>query len=281
MLDSPPHIVGHFGMDGFITVKEADHGVEMGCSSKRLDGNFDWPPKYMKFILHCQSSDKNKTSTLLAFSDHLRLGRIRLQENPMTESPIADLGFDPYIQLPSYEEFAKILRKRKICLKALLLDQKFAAGVGNWVADEILYHAKIHPGTSTAVLDDNDIKDLREAMKYVINTSVECKANYKGMPDHWLVAHRWGTKGDRVNNRQGKLLDGSTIKWGTFGGRTSAFVPTVQKIRKAPPKKTKQESPATGQEINKLPKPKPKSKAIKREASPEIHSTARRSKRKR
>lgn len=37
------------------------------------------------------------------------------------------------------QEFYSKLKRRKAPIKAVLLDQSFAAGVGNWVADEVLY----------------------------------------------------------------------------------------------------------------------------------------------
>ena len=50
----------------------------------------------------------------------------------------------PY--MPSLAAMRAILARRKrAVLKALLLDQKFAAGVGNWIADEVLYQARIDP----------------------------------------------------------------------------------------------------------------------------------------
>ena len=38
-----------------------------------------------------------------------------------------------------------LIRKSNKHIKAILLDQKIAAGIGNYLADEILFDAKIHP----------------------------------------------------------------------------------------------------------------------------------------
>jgi len=74
-----------------------------------------------------------------------RLGRIRLCKSPRTEPPISELGFDPILSMPSLDEFPSMVRRSWSCpINALLLDQSFSAGVGNWVADEILYNARIH-----------------------------------------------------------------------------------------------------------------------------------------
>jgi formamidopyrimidine-DNA glycosylase len=48
--------------------------------------------------------------------------------------PLNELGFDPILKMPDFEWFAETVNKRKVPIKALLLDQTFSAGVGNWVA---------------------------------------------------------------------------------------------------------------------------------------------------
>lgn len=70
----------------------------------------------------------------LAFLDVRRLGRIRLCTDPLNEPPISKLGFDPILSMPNLKDFAPLVLKRKAPIKAVLLDQSFNAGVGNWVA---------------------------------------------------------------------------------------------------------------------------------------------------
>jgi formamidopyrimidine-DNA glycosylase len=70
----------------------------------------------------------------MAFCDARRLGRIRLCDSPLKEPPISELGFDPMLCMPPYEVFKALVVKRSCPIKALLLDQSFSAGVGNWVA---------------------------------------------------------------------------------------------------------------------------------------------------
>lgn len=71
---------------------------------------------------------------MVAFVDPRRLGRIRLCKDPMREPPISLLGFDPLLNMATLEEFSANILKRSCPIKALLLDQSFSAGVGNWVA---------------------------------------------------------------------------------------------------------------------------------------------------
>lgn len=86
-----------------------------------------------QFILHIKGP-RDPETTQVAFLDARRLGRIRLCASPLTEPPISALGFDPILGMPSADDFKKGVRKRSCPVKALLLDQSFSAGVGNWVA---------------------------------------------------------------------------------------------------------------------------------------------------
>lgn len=93
----------------------------------------------LKFILHIgpasSDSDENENEvTEVAFLDVRRLGRIRLCKSPLAEPPISNMGFDPILSMPEFEDFSRGVLKRACPIKALLLDQSFSAGVGNWVA---------------------------------------------------------------------------------------------------------------------------------------------------
>lgn len=83
---------------------------------------------------------KNGRITEVAFRDARRLGRVRLCSSPHDEPPISELGFDPLLSMPTFSEFSTLLQKRRgIAVKALLLDQTFSAGVGNWIAGANFY----------------------------------------------------------------------------------------------------------------------------------------------
>lgn len=73
----------------------------------------------------------------LAFIDPRRLARLRLLPNPvLSHPPLSELGFDPVLDHPTFEEFKALIGKKKGTVKGVIMDQSFSAGVGNWVADE-------------------------------------------------------------------------------------------------------------------------------------------------
>lgn len=104
-------------------------------------------------MLHLKGDDDDE-ETQVAFLDARRLGRIRLCKSPLTEPPISTLGFDPILSMPDLADFKKGVLKRSAPIKALLLDQSFSAGVGNWVAGTSVLVAapQPHPPSAPTVL---------------------------------------------------------------------------------------------------------------------------------
>ncbi|KIK70388.1 hypothetical protein GYMLUDRAFT_234860 [Collybiopsis luxurians FD-317 M1] len=221
------HPVMHFGMTGMLQVKGeiATYYKETPKSASTA-----WPPRFMKFIIHVQDETTDETVEI-AFLDARRLGRIRLRNDPAKESPISELGFDPILSMPALDVFQPLVQKRSCPIKALLLDQSFSAGVGNWVADEILYHARVHPEQRCNTLTENQIQNLHHHTKLVCETAVSVDADDTKFPDNWLFKHRWG-KGKKAKAASLKLPSGepATIKWLTVGGRTSAYVAELQQL---------------------------------------------------
>jgi formamidopyrimidine-DNA glycosylase len=213
-LDSGPCVCLHFGMTGAIRTP-GDDPLHLETAAKSVDHT--WPPRFCK--LHVTLDD----GTRLAFVNSRRLGRIRLREDPRAEPPVSKLGFDPLLNLPDKAEFARLVKRRKISIKALLLDQKFAAGVGNWIADEVLYQARVRPRRRTDRLRLYEIEALRVALDEVVRVAVEVDARKDAFPAEWLFHRRWGKQKDATTH------DGEPIRHDDIAGRTTAWVPTVQR----------------------------------------------------
>jgi formamidopyrimidine-DNA glycosylase len=113
-------------------------------------------------------------------------------------------------------------RARVAPVKALLLDQSFAAGVGNWIADEVLYQARIAPRRPVRSLTDAELDRLRARLRVVVGTAVRLGADGDRFPRTWLFHRRW-------DRRPGITVRGDPIRWETIAGRTTAWVPTVQR----------------------------------------------------
>lgn len=159
----------------------------------------------------------------LVFRDPRRFGRIRLQQDPPSEPPIALLGFDPLLEPPTNRELRLALSRRRGPLKAVLLDQTLFAGVGNWVADEVLYQARLSPLRRAVSLTPAEVSRLRAALLRVVRTAVAANADSDRFPRNWLFHARWGRARDAVTARR------EAVRHLTVGGRTTAWVPGRQR----------------------------------------------------
>ena len=212
-LEAPPHPLFHFGMSGgFKTPSSTPLQLKSG---PREDVSV-WPPRFLKIRLHMDDGGE------LAMTDGRRLGRILLREDPEHEPPVAKLGFDPLLAMPTPKRFCELLRGRGSILKSLLLDQSFAAGVGNWIADEVLFQAGIDPRRRASSLTDAEARRLRTRLGAIVKRAVEANADNSLYPRTWLFHRRWGKQGDARTTR------GEPIEHVTIGGRTTAWVPARQ-----------------------------------------------------
>ncbi|NLX05275.1 MAG: hypothetical protein GXY33_09035 [Phycisphaerae bacterium] len=152
-----------------------------------------------------------------------RLGRIRLRHDPPAEPPISRLGFDPLADRLSPSRFAAMLTRRNATIKAVLLDQSFIAGVGNWIADEVLYQARIAPARIASGLTPQEVSRIFSKLRSIIRKAVELDADNERFPRTWLFHHRWGKNAEARTHRGEKIIHQ------TIGGRTTAWVPARQK----------------------------------------------------
>ncbi|KAB8339338.1 hypothetical protein FH972_022271 [Carpinus fangiana] len=245
-IEKPPHLLLHLGMTGWIKFKgdESADYQQMSKNAKTDEDTLkddengdpaqsvltpaeDWPPRFWKFILKMEDGRE------AAFVDPRRLGRVRLIDAPASQmrntSPLKENGPDPVIDadMITPEWFKNTLQSKKVPVKSLLLDQAVLSGVGNWVADETLYHARIHPETYCNTLAEKETTQLREALLDVCKTACDVLGDSSRFPTDWLMIHRWS----KAKNGKGstKLPNGETLSFVTVGGRTSAFVAQRQK----------------------------------------------------
>ena len=225
IMSSPPHPVMHFGMSGWLKYK---HEHSYYYRAKDEDEPEEWPPKYWKFQLETKEDPKIQA----AFVDLRRFARIRLVDCKAAEirnvSPLVENGPDPVIDkdIVTVDWLKEKCNSKKVPIKAMLLDQANISGIGNWVGDEIMYNAKMHPEQYANTLSDEEIKTLHKSIHYVCGTAVDLLADSEQFPEEWLFKHRWG-KGKKDASKT--LPNGEKIQFLTVGGRTSAVIPSIQK----------------------------------------------------
>jgi formamidopyrimidine-DNA glycosylase len=106
----------------------------------------------------------------LVFTDARKFGRIWLAQDP---AEVLDaLGPEPLDWNFDASRLAGQLRRRRVAVKALLLDQAVVAGIGNIYADEALFLAGIHPLRPGTSLSDDEIERLHAAIRQVLREAI-------------------------------------------------------------------------------------------------------------
>jgi formamidopyrimidine-DNA glycosylase len=196
----------HLGMTGEFTVQPA---------------NFV-PRKHDHLVL----TQKNQT---LVFSDHRMFGRVQFHigsEAPAWWTSIAPPISSRAFTLTAVTEFLR--RRARTPIKAVLLMQERFPGVGNWMADEILWRAALHPRRLAGSLDAKEIQALHRETRWVAHRALEIigAASGEKLPDPpktWLFRHRWADGGRCPKT-------GAPLVREDIGGRTTCWSPGRQKL---------------------------------------------------
>src|SRR5213080_4621143 len=155
----------------------------------------------------------------LAFEDQRKFGEIGLVKD--VDEFLKKRGLGPDALDISLSQFQEIFVNHRGAVKAILLNQKLIAGIGNIYADEILFRARIHPATQVSALKEKTVAKLFRAARDIWKKAIDDKADMDRMPKSWLLPRRG--KG-RKCPRCGRKLRSARI-----GGRTAWFCAHCQK----------------------------------------------------
>jgi len=144
----------------------------------------------------------------LLLVDPRRLGRVRL------DPPVEKLG--PDAATITADAFTRAVTGGSAPVKARLLEQHRIAGIGNLLADEILWQARVHPGRPGDEITEPEVKRLFRATRAAVRSALRDG----GVHTLTLIAHR------RPDGRCPR--DGTPMTHGTFGGRTTWWCPRDQ-----------------------------------------------------
>lgn len=103
---------------------------------------------------------------VLSFCDPRRFGtgELALGGDALDDFLDERLGVEPLGPEFTTEHLFLQTRKRRTSIKALLLDQRRVAGVGNIYANEALFRARIHPLRTAGALKRSQVAALRDAV---------------------------------------------------------------------------------------------------------------------
>src|SRR5438477_9809035 len=110
----------------------------------------------------------------LVFSDPRQFGRVRFHIGSGTPDWWAGLPVPLLSRQFTLELMKGILsRHRKLSLKAALLSQGGFPGLGNWMADEILWRARLHPSMHAVQLGSEQLKKLWRIVRFVCHGAMK------------------------------------------------------------------------------------------------------------
>lgn len=109
----------------------------------------------------------------LRYADLRKFGRLHyLPAGDPLPAPLADLGPEPLEDGFTPAVLEGILAGRRGPIKAVLLDQRSVAGIGNIYADEILHRARLHPARPAGSLSSAEIARLHAAIRAVLEEAI-------------------------------------------------------------------------------------------------------------
>jgi formamidopyrimidine-DNA glycosylase len=193
-----PAVLLHFGMTGHLEWGDDRHGRH--------------PHDRVVFEL-----DRGE----LRYRNMRKLGGLWLAHDPGEAGALmGPLGPDALdLDGPTFRE---ALGRRRGRVKAVLMNQAVIAGVGNLLADEVLWQARIHPASRLEELSPYDLDRLHRKLAYVMRTSVE-RFDYVPRMRGWLN-HVRGLPGARCP-RCRTVLERTVV-----GGRTTWYCPVCQPL---------------------------------------------------
>jgi formamidopyrimidine-DNA glycosylase len=193
----------HLGMSGKIVVADGrGHEIDGGDYWERGRAPGDY--RFSRFALTFADGGS------LLLIDPRRLGRVRL------DPPVEALGPDAAEITPA--QFRAALARGTAPVKARLLDQHSIAGIGNLLADQILWLAKINPARPVGALSRADVERMLRAVRRAIGAAIAGG----GVHTLSIVEFR---KADATCPRCG-----APMKRGTVGGRTTWWCSREQAV---------------------------------------------------
>ncbi len=224
-LDRDETLVIHLGMTGRFTIE--------GGAGRERPGEFalaaSADPKHAHIVFETDAG------AVVTYFDARRFGYMGLvpTESLASHPWFAGLGPEPLSDAFNSAHLGKALARRRQNVKALLLDQRIVAGLGNIYVCEALHRARIHPETPAGALRPGRLSRLEAAIKSVLEEAIEAGgstlrdfANAEGELGYFQ--HRFCVYGRENQPCLRKACQGVVARI-VQAGRSTFFCPVCQK----------------------------------------------------
>ena len=195
----------------------------------RMTGHFNWLKRNNSPCKHTRVRFFDSQENELRFIDLRSFGQIWWIKEGLDPKKIikglGSLGPEPFSKDFNYEYLKKEFSKRTKSIKAVLLDQRIIAGIGNIYADESLFEAGISPFREAKTIKKRELIKLRISIMDVLEKSIGSGGttfsdfrNIEGLNGNYSmqanVYKRTGEKCKRCSNLiQRKKITGRSTHW--------------------------------------------------------------------
>ena len=185
-LSNNKYLLTHLKMTGQLIYKDKNYITPGGHEFPNIDPN-DLPNKYSHifFTFH----DKG----MLFFNDMRQFGYMKIVNQEELNKKIKEFGIEPLDKEWTVEYLTSVLKNKNTTIKAILLNQKHIAGLGNIYVDEACFLSKIKPDRIAKSLTKEEIKKLHKACRDILQKAIKHRGttfssyrDSKGNPGNFL-----------------------------------------------------------------------------------------------
>ena len=199
-----PRVFSHLGMTGSWIRLEAEAPAQR------------WERARFEIV----SRGRSARESTVSYIDSRRFGRLLLAEDDIDEW--RGLGPDPLDGGLEPAHLGPALARRRRAIKDVLMDQAVLAGIGNILATEALWHARIDPRAPSNSLAPAQVRALGRGLRTALDQ--ELGDRLRGNPDVFSVYGREGEPCSRCKTALVRIVQ---------AGRSTTFCPSCQVERHA------------------------------------------------
>lgn len=170
-------LIAHLASGGFLLIHLKMTGQLIYQDKKILaaggHGEFSrderLPNKYSYIIFSFSGGSK------LFFNDQRQFGYMKVVDEPTLARILSEYGIEPLSRDFTLAKFRGLIKGRAAPIKAILLNQKLIAGIGNIYADEICFAAAVLPNRRGNKIKPDEIKKLWRSCRAVLKRALKMR----------------------------------------------------------------------------------------------------------